>query len=405
MSTTHRVPRHRRQALLLGLGAAVALAACGSSSRSSSGSGSASSPPSSSAATGGATSSAGTSSQFAAVLATYSAAATSYPTIPTISGGVSSLAGKTVWYIPIGASVPILANFGLGMQQGLTAAGLKYHLCDGKFLPTNIASCLQQAQTQGADAVVTGYIDYALLPSAFDNLVSHHIPVLVAGEAADGGKTASPSLAFDDGAAALNQAQKLQMESVITDSGGKAKIIYLGVTDSPSTTAGAAYGKQFVQTSCPGCTIDEVDYNTAAIQKVPSQVASALTSHPGTTYVVDELDAAGQGTYAGIQNAGFTNKVKMAGTNGDLDALQRIKSNTVQFVDVGLSPIYIGWQYADGILRMMTGSVPNEGVGPERVFNSSNVGSLTLTPGAYASNDWYGDDSFQTTFKTAWAVS
>ncbi len=399
MSTIHRVTGRHSRVLLLGVSAAVALAtaACGSSS---SGGGSSSSP------TSGATSSAGTTSQFAADIAQYSGPETSYPSIPALAGGVKSLAGKTVWYIPIGDSVPILATFGTGVQQALAAAGLKYHLCDGKFLPTDIASCLQQAQTQGADAVITGYIDYALLPSAFMNLTSHHIPVLVAGEDPDGGVTASTaSLAFDAGDTALDQLQKLQMESVIADSGGKAKIIYLGVTDSPSTKAGAAYGKQFIETNCPGCTIDEVDYNTAEISKVPSQVASALTAHPNTTYVIDELDAAGEGTYAGIQTAGFTNKVKMSGTNGGLDSLQRIKANTVQTIDVGLSPIYTGWQYADGILRQLTGTVPSEGIGPERVFTSSNVGSLTLTPAAYASNAWYGDNSFENTFETAWGVS
>ncbi len=399
MSTSPRLTRHRSRVLLLGVSAVVALAtaACGSSS-----SGSGSSAPTS----GGAASSTGTSSAVAADLAQYSAAATSYPTVSTIPGGVKSQAGKTVWYIPIGASVPILANFGLGLQQGLAAAGLKYHLCDGQFVPTDIASCLQQAQTQGANAVVTGYIDYALLPAAFDNLTSHGIPVLVAGESADGGKTAStPSLSFYDGTTALDQAQKIVMESVIADSGGKAKILYLGVTDSPSTKASAVYGKQYIQQNCPGCTIDEVDYNTAEISKVPSQVASALTSHPSTTYVVDELDAAGQGTYSGIQTAGFTNKVKMSGTNGDLDALQRIKSKTVQFSDVGVDPIYMGWQYADGILRQLAGSVPVQGTTPLRLFTSSNVGSLTLTPAAYATNAWYGDDSFENTFKTAWGVS
>ena len=402
MSTTHRLTRRHSRVLLLGVSAAVALAtaACGSSSSGSGGGGS------TAPAGGGATSSAGSSSAFAADIAKYAGPTTTYPTIPTLSGGVKSLAGKTVWYIPIGDAVPILATFGTGLSQGLAAAGLKYHLCDGKFLPTNIASCLQQAQTQGADAVVTGYIDYALAPSAFQALTAKHIPVLVAGESPDGGVTSSTaSLAFDSGTDALDQLQKLQMESVITDSNGKAKIIYLGVTDSPSTKAGAAYGKQFIQTNCPGCTIDEVDYNTAEISKVPSQVSSALTAHPDTTYVIDELDAAGQGTYSGIQTAGFSSKVKMSGTNGGLDSLQRIKAGTVQTIDVGLSPIYTGWQYADAILRQMTGTVPNEGVGPERVFTSSNVGNLTLTPDAYASNAWYGDDSFKSTFTSAWGVS
>ena len=37
--------------------------------------------------------------------------------------------------------------------------------------------------------------------------------------------------------------QKLDMDAVIADSGGKANILYLGVTDSPQTLAAATYGK------------------------------------------------------------------------------------------------------------------------------------------------------------------
>jgi hypothetical protein len=40
-----------------------------------------------------------------------------------------------------------------------------------------------------------------------------------------------------------------------------------------------------------------------------------------------------------------------------------------------------------------------------RVFDSSNVGSLTLTPEKYMTNEWYGPDTYQDAFKTAWGVS
>ncbi len=396
MSLSTFATRHSRRALLLGMGAAlcITVAACGSSGSSSA----------KTSDTTSATSSASAGSAFAADQAKYSAAVTSYPSVPAIPG-VSSLKGKTIWYVPIGDSVPILNAFGVGMQQALDQAGIKYHLCDGKFLPTNAASCLQQAASQGASAVVTGYIDYALIPTAFDNLVAHHIPVLVAGEAPDGGKTSSPQLAFYDTTSTFSLLQKLQMQRVIQDSGGKAKILYLGVIDSPATKAGAAAGKAFIQQNCSGCSLTEIDYNTASINKVPSQVSAALISHPDTNYVVDELDAAGQGTVAGIQNAGFTNKVKVSGTNGDLDAMQRLATGTLQFLDIGFSPIYTGWQYADGILRMLAGQVPNEGVGVVRIFDKSNIGSLTLTPEAYATNAWYGSDAFKQTFSSAWGLS
>lgn len=398
---TYEAFRHRRRAaalLVSGLTAlTLVLAACGGSSDDSTGTNPTTSPT-------GSTSSASDFSAMQADLDKYAAEVTQYSAIKPL-GDVSGLKGKTVWYVPIGASVPILSAFGTGLEQAMKAVGVSVHVCDGKFLPTSMATCLGEAVTQGADGVVTGYIDYKLIPNSFDALVSHHIPVLIAGESPDTGKPQSAQLAFNDTTDTINVAEKLSAESVIVDSGGKANILFLGVVDSPSTQAGAAYVKSYVAQNCPGCKFTEIDYNTASINKVPSQVSAALIAHPDTYYVVDELDAAGQGTIQGIQSAGYTNKVKLAGANGDLDALQRIKDKNVQFVDVGVSPIYLGWQFGDGILRMLSGQVPVSSLGAVRLFNASNVGSLDLSPEAYSTNAWYGSDDFKQTFLSAWGVS
>ncbi len=292
----------------------------------------------------------------------------------------------------------------MGIEGAVTKLGAQFHTCDGKFLPTTIAACINQAASQGADGVVTGYIDYALVPTAFDNLVSKHIPVLIAGEAPSGGKTDSPQLAFDDTSPSINSLQRLNNEAVIVDSNGKAKILFIGVTDSPQTLGAAAYSKKFFKDNCPGCTFTEIDYNTASLNRVPSQVSSALISHPDTNYVISELDASAANALSGIQTAGFTNKAKLAGTNGGLDSLQRIKAGQVQFADAGTSPIYLGWQFADGIARMLVGQLPVNGLGLARIFTKDNVGGLTLTPEAYNTNAWYGSDDFQKTYTTAWGI-
>jgi ABC-type sugar transport system substrate-binding protein len=356
--------------------------------------------------TGAAKDEAGANSTIAtaqADLAKFTGQVASYPARKPVSG-VSALKGKTVWYIPIGTAAPILNSFGVGIQAALTKLGMHFHTCDGKFLPTTITSCMNQAVTQGADGVVTGYVDYKLVPTAFQNLVSHHIPVLIAGEAPNAGRPDSPALAFDDTTPTIEVLQKLVDESVIVDSNGKAKVLFVGVTDSPQTRAGAAYSKKFFKDNCPGCTFTEIDYNTATLNKVPSQVSAALISHRDTTHVVVELDAAAAAAVSGVQTAGFANKVKLASTNGGLDSLQRIKAGQVQFVDVGLSATYLGWQFTDGIVRMMVGQLPVSGLGIVRVFTKSNVSGLTLTPSAYTSNAWYGTNDFEQTFLTAWGA-
>ncbi|WP_375476233.1 sugar ABC transporter substrate-binding protein [uncultured Jatrophihabitans sp.] len=405
--------QHRPGAKMAVVVAAVALTvtACSSSG----GGGKTTSPTADSSATtssGAATSDTGAPASGGATslaamqadLAKFTGEVTSTAALKPVTG-VSKLKGKTVWYIPIGSAVPILNAFGVGMKGALDKLGIKLQVCDGKFLPTTMASCINQAATQGADGVVTGYIDYQLVPTAFDNLVAHKIPVLIAGEAPDGGKTNSPALAFDDTSPTINALQRLMNESVIVDSKGKAKVLFLGVTDSPQLKGAAAYSKKFYADNCPGCTFTEIDYNTASLNKLPSQVSSALIAHPDTTYVVAEVDAAGAGAVSGIETAGFSNKVKFASTNGALDALQRIKNGAGQFVDVGTGGIYLGWQFVDGIVRMMTGVLPVNGFGVVRVFTKENIANLTLTPAAYATNAWYGSDAFEKTFLTAWGVS
>lgn len=53
---------------------------------------------------------------------------------------------------------------------------------------------------------------------------------------------------------------------------------------------------------------------------------------------------------------------------------------------------------------MLLGQLPVKGLGVFRFFNKDNVGTLLLTPEAYATNAWYGSDDFQKTFATALGI-
>ena len=380
--------------LLAGL-LAVTLAACGAGERSDSASAGASN-----AGASGDSSSADVTKAHDSV-AKYEAAVTDYPAVSPLDG-VAGLSGKTVWYVPIGAAAPVLSAYGTAMTEALGRAGVDVHVCDGKFVPTEVAACLQQAGTSGAAAVVTGYVDYALAPAAFDALVAQKVPVLLAGATPPTGTTNSPLLSFDDTSDGAALAQELLVNAVIAKSNGAAHVLYLGVTDSPALKDAADHAQEFFGTACGGCTFTRVDYNTSGLSKLSSQVNAELIKDPSINYVLGEVDTSGAPTISALQAAGRTEDVAFAGTGADLDALQRIKDGQVQFTDVGVSPSYMGWRFADGVLRMLVGQTPATKDFVLRVFTADNVGTLDLTPAAYSTNSWYGDNSYQDKFLGAW---
>ncbi len=377
------------------------LASCSSGSSGSSGAGSASAQSS--------TTQGGSSDPVAAArsnVTKYSAKVTSYPSIPAVSGGAASLKGKSLWYVPLGGSLPIFQGFGSGIAQAAQAAGMTLHTCDGSLVPTTMVSCLNQAATQGAAGVIGGYIDYSEASTAYDALASKNIPVVIGGEPPTGGKSNSKQVAFYDATQPSIIAAGVALDSVIADSNGKAHILFMGISDTKSTTAEAEAAKSQVSQACPGCTFKLVMYNTSGLSKVPSLASSALISNPDTNYVVVQVDSGEPATIQGIQSAGFGNKVKLVAISGTLPTLQRIKSGEApaQLADVGLSPVYTGWQWTDALIRMMAGQAPQFTPAVIRLFTKDNVQGLELTPDAFQTNAWYGPDTYRNTFLQAWGV-
>jgi ribose transport system substrate-binding protein len=393
-----RVTRCRLGALsvVLVVLAGSVLAGCGSSSASHSASAGGGGSPGQAAG-----SSSGVAAAAAAV-AKLTGPVTSYPPVAPVKG-TPSLRGKTVWYVPIGQSVPIVAAMGAAMQSALNHLGITTHVCDGQLLPTTIASCLNQAVTQGANAVVTSYVDYKMVPTAINNVVAHKIPVLVAGEANDAGSAAGKLLGFYNTNPTVNKLAGLAIDAATADSKGDAQILYIGADDSPALTQLNAQAAQDAQTSCPSCAFHGLTYLTPDLPKVPAEISSALVRYPNTNYVVIGEDTALAQVTQGINSAGYGTKLKVTSVNGGLAPLQTMKSGNLLVQDVGISPTYLGWGFADGIVRMMAGQTPTAYVGGIRVFDKQNVSSLTLTPAAYATNDWYGTPSFQSMFLNAWA--
>jgi ribose transport system substrate-binding protein len=378
--------------IALAVATAVLATACGSSSTSSG-------TPSS----GG--SSAGVAQAQAAVARESRAATTFPPPGPPIN--VSSLRGKSVWYIPLALSVPVFAISNGTLKTALSKVGIVEHSCSADATPTTTAACINQAVAAGAGAIVTDAIPVALASNAFANAESHHIPVLVQDQLPPTGGPGTVKGSGDDKLAyqPLQAANLPEAEAywAIADSHGKANVLLEPYTDSPSTLAYEVSTEALFKKLCPACTVANQKIGIATASAAASQTSGALLSHPNVNYVLPEYDALLQGVAQGIQQAGFASKVKVAESAGDLPALQAIKAGTLS-VDAGEDFPYIGWADADEAMRMMLGKPIVKELPPLRLFTAANVGSLALTPAAQASGEWYGSDGYTSMFEHLWGV-
>lgn len=377
--------------------AALALAGC-------SGSSSGSKPQAKTTASTGSTASSGLSlTAMQADLASYTGLAASLPTLTAVPKA-TSLRGKTIWWVPLGGALD--ASFGSALKEATGKLGITMHTCDGKFLPTTVASCLQQASSQKPAAVMTGYVDYKSVPTAFDDLEAKGIPVLLAGATNNSGKPQSTKFAFADGNDINQGLAKLQLEQAITSSQGKAHVLYVGFDDSAQLSAVSSYSQSFVKENCEQCTFDVLHTNSANLTKLASLAGAGLTSHPNTDYVVVQIDPGVAPVLQAIRTAGLQSKVKVIGAGGLPDTIAALQSgNSPLVADAGVSLAYEGWAFTQSLAQMLTGVVPPAQITSlPRVFTADNVKGLSPTD--FTTLNWYASsDAVISSFTKAWGVS
>ena len=322
---------------------------------------------------------------------------------PTKLTKAVNVKGKTIWWIPIGDSISEIHAQGEGFRQAVESAGGTVKLCDGTFNPADIGNCLGQAASQGAGAVVTDYIDYAAVPTSFDALEKANVPVLIAGAVRPKGVSDTALRTFyDDSPTTILMNQAVAAGALIAG-GDKPNGLAIVLTDSDNTRAAT---EQLVVTwkkLCPGCPSASIEFSTANLDKLSSSVSAALVSNPDINVVMVPNDAFTGPVSQALKTAGKPD-AKIVSSGADLANMQNVKAGS-QAGDAGAAGIHAGWAITNALFQLLVGDTvaPNNPL--VRYFDSSNIGNLTLTPEAYLSNAWYGDDSYQPAFKTAWGIS
>jgi ribose transport system substrate-binding protein len=198
---------------------------------------------------------------------------------------------------------------------------------------------------------------------------------------------------------------ELEGASAIVNRDGAAHVLAVESTDSPdSTTMVTGISKIFAE-DCKACTLSVVnvpiaDWTTSG----QSTVQSALTAHPNTNFVIPTFDAMVSTFVAAAINAsGSSGSYEIATADGSPAELKMLEQHNLVVTDVGVGYQWVGWMYADQILRALTGTAAastTTEVAPVRVFTSANVASTGTPPSVSAG---YGD-GYQSGFPSLWSL-
>ena len=329
---------------------------------------------------------------------------TEYPEEPALSQ-TPDMQGKKVTIIPLGDNIPVIHGVAVGVQDALETVGATGSICDGKFNPTSVADCLKQAGDQGADAVVTLFIDYAMAGTAFDALAEKGVPVLVGAVEPDPARQADGTLAFYDNTGRVGKLYDAMSMAALAAGGEDTNALWLRLMDSTTTRGASESGVETFTELCPTCGIATADFTTANLDKLPSAVSAALVANKDTNVMIVPVDSFVGPALQGLQSAGLADQVTIVSSSSDLAGLQRVKDGQ-QVSDLGTPVIYEGWKVTNGLMQLLAGDeVQPADVLVTRDFNAGNIDELELTDEAYFTTDWFGDDSFKAAFLEAWGVT
>ncbi|WP_033288563.1 sugar ABC transporter substrate-binding protein [Amycolatopsis jejuensis] len=314
---------------------------------------------------------------------------------------LSSLAGKSLWFVPISAEIPVLAVDLKALQDAAKALKMSVQVCDGKLSPASAAACINSAVSAGAAGIVTDGVDIRAVKTAVDNAAAHNLPILAGGQV--GTDTANLRY-FDLGDI---EAQIAAAQWIIADSGGKGNVLITEDTDDPGAAHAIEAGSKATFTKdCPHCPVTVVTYTTGTVNRLSTLVSSALLRNHDIDYALANFDFLIPMMVTGARTANPSAKIKFVGIEAALSSMQLVKSGG-QAADAAVNRNYGGWAAMDAMLRLLLGKpAPTTNFLPVRVFDKTNIDAIgPLTNEAALEGSWFGPVEYPQQFRKLWGIN
>lgn len=257
------------------------------------------------------------------------------------SDGPAALPGKKLFYITAGLSSASGTEGVAAVKDATQAMGWDLQIFDGKFSPDKYQEGMRQAISAGADAVLLNAIDCPGNERPLQSLHEAGIKVVAVSsvdcnEGTGGGQSMFDAVPQYPGAATpFEYFEKLgaaQADWIITQSGGKAKVIEFPVPDF-LITAATQRGFEARLAECGGCEIVEtIPIGIADFgPQIQDKTEQALLKHPDANYIAASYDdLMTYGIASAVKNSGRNDEIGVIAGNGYAPNMDLIRNNMGQ---------------------------------------------------------------------------
>jgi len=311
--------------------------------------------------------------------------------------------GKTVFAIPVSASVPFNVYVGRYLAAALQNFNIKVTYYSDTGETSQWVAGMNTAISEHVAAIDLIGMDPAAVAPQIAEAKAAGIPVIV-DHFLDVNHTDYSGYKNVAGivGAPYNLAGRLEAAWAIKETGGRGTFLVVQSPDLLSSTDVAAGIQAEMAKDCPSCHLVNVDvpFNDWST-RLQTAVSSALTANPNTTYILPVFDGMVQYAVPAVTSAGKSGTVHIASYNADPFALKDLQSGNVVTMDLGESYSWLGYALADQTLRIITGQKPvANDLAPVRVFDTSNVSQTGNPP---TINTGYGN-AYLSGYRSLWSL-
>lgn len=315
----------------------------------------------------------------------------------------NKIAGKTIFYVPDSSANPFASNIGNAIGSAAKSLGMNFVNCTTQGQVAQWVQCFDEAVGRHVDLIYDfGGVDPRVVGPQIAQAQKANIPVEDIHVYAN---SQTPVAGNYSVPAPYDEAGRIMADWAVYDTKGKTDALVLTSNEVTGTPPIVNSIKQVFNRYCgSSCKLNYVNVPVSDWQtKIQTEVQSALTRDPNINYIIPIYDSMSQFVVPAITAAGRTNQVHISTYNGTPFVLGYMQTGSTVRMDVGENLDWLGWAFADGAARVLSGMSPPKTIDEHtalRVFTKSNVNDAGQPPKL---STGYGD-AYVSGYKSLWGV-